>query len=231
MDIVPELLKDIKDNFNARVRDDKHIQRFLTRMRDKKARQIDTHDYAERLGEHLSAALQTFMTKSRLPDGKFYWNIADRTVRPMLNQNYELVNDAAIEVQCELDRRAGIGLKAIKGERPDERIKGILEKLCEEGREFEQALVYLGEPIINISEAFYDDHIKANAAFRTDAGMKATITRTVSPKCCDWCADLAGTYDYDRAPEDIYRRHEYCRCVVTYQSGRTRQDVWSKKLL
>lgn len=27
----------------------------------------------------------------------------------------------------------------------------------------------------------------------------------------------------------MYRRHDNCSCVVTYENGRTRQDVWSKK--
>ena len=30
-------------------------------------------------------------------------------------------------------------------------------------------------------------------------------------------------------PKDIYRRHEFCRCAVTYRSGRSSQNVWSKK--
>lgn len=28
---------------------------------------------------------------------------------------------------------------------------------------------------------------------------------------------------------DIFRRHDNCTCTVTYECGRQRQDVWSKK--
>lgn len=28
---------------------------------------------------------------------------------------------------------------------------------------------------------------------------------------------------------DIFRRHDNCTCSVTYECGRQRQDVWSKK--
>ena len=48
-------------------------------------------------------------------------------------------------------------------------------------------------------------------------------------ECCKWCSAIAGRYEYSEAPEDIYRRHDNCGCTVTYENGRTRQDVWSKK--
>ena len=97
-----------------------------------------------------------------------------------------------------------------------------------EGISLEDALIWLGEPIINNSEAFFDDFIDSNAKFRTEAGLKATITRIAEANCCPWCDSLAGTYEYGSAPDDIYRRHQYCRCTVTYQTGKKSQNVWSK---
>ena len=44
--------------------------------------------------------------------------------------------------------------------------------------------------------------------------------------------NLAGTYNYKEAPDDIYRRHDNCRCQVTYDpknDSRGVQDVWSKE--
>ena len=48
-------------------------------------------------------------------------------------------------------------------------------------------------------------------------------------KCCEWCTRMAGRYRYGEEPEDVYRRHDNCSCTVTYESGRQRQDVWSKR--
>ena len=98
-----------------------------------------------------------------------------------------------------------------------------------EGISLEDALIWLGEPIINNSEAFFDDFIDSNAKFRTEAGLKATITRIAEANCCPWCDSLAGTYEYGSAPDDIYRRHQYCRCTVTYQTEKKSQNVWSKR--
>ena len=101
--------------------------------------------------------------------------------------------------------------------------------MTEDGISLEEALIWLREPIINNCEAFFDDFIKENAKFRNDVGLKATLTRTAESNCCSWCAALAGIYEYGKAPDDIYRRHEFCRCTVTYQSGRKSQNVWSKR--
>lgn len=67
-------------------------------------------------------------------------------------------------------------------------------------------------------------------AFHAKAGLKPKITRVVVGDCCDWCRALAGTYTYGDEPEDIYRRHRYCRCRVEYSPGDgKRQDVWTKE--
>ena len=40
---------------------------------------------------------------------------------------------------------------------------------------------------------------------------------------------MAGRYEYYSEPKDVYRRHDNCGCSVTYENGRQRQDVWSKR--
>ena len=80
-----------------------------------------------------------------------------------------------------------------------------------------------------IARSFHDDYIEKNAAFRSSAGLKCYITRNAAAKCCEWCTRMAGRYRYGEEPQDVYRRHDNCSCTVTYESGRKRQDVWSKR--
>ena len=87
----------------------------------------------------------------------------------------------------------------------------------------------LGEPVSNLCHAFYDQYVEANVKFRSRAGMKEVIIRRQLGKCCKWCADLAGIYLADSAPKDIYRRHDNCRCMVTYKDEDGYTDAWSKK--
>lgn len=51
----------------------------------------------------------------------------------------------------------------------------------------------------------------------------------ISLQCCEWCTKIAGRYVYGEEPRDVFRRHDNCGCTVTYENGKQRQDVWSKK--
>lgn len=228
-DVVPVLNEKIQTSFQTNMMKDRRITQISNRIRDGTATFYDGHDYAERLGENLSKALRSNLNAETLPDGRLYYNIAQRTVTPALMENYELTNDVAEQIQSLLDAKQGIGLKSVKADFPKARIQGLIDKMTTEGISLQDALVWLGEPIINNSEAFFDDFIDSNAKFRNDAGLKATLTRTAESNCCSWCAALAGIYEYGNAPDDIYRRHEFCRCTVTYQSERKSQNVWSKR--
>lgn len=228
-DVVPVLNERIQTSFQSGVMKDRRIAQITKRIRDGTATMTDGHDYAERLGEHLSRALTSNLTAEALPDGKLYYNIAKRTITPALQNNYELTNEVAADIQKIIDKDAGIGLGTVKADFPEERVQGLIDMMTKEGISLEDALAWLDEPIINNSEAFFDDYVDANATFRNDVGLKATITREVAFNCCDWCAELAGTYDYDKAPPDIYKRHKYCRCIVTYKNERKAQNVWTKR--
>lgn len=82
---------------------------------------------------------------------------------------------------------------------------------------------------VNVIQSFFDNFLQSNAEMRASAGFKTTITRRAIGKCCDWCSGLCGTFDIDKAPADIYRRHENCTCMVTVHSEKGYTDAWSKK--
>ena len=228
-DIVPELNQMIEASFDGYVMRDRQLNHISNRIRDGTATLRDAHSYAERLGEDLSRALVNSLTPDRLPNGTLYYNIAQRTIIPGLQNNYNLVNDAAEIIQKSVDQKTGIGLGIVRADFPIERIKGLIDKITQEASPVEMVIRWLQEPIVNNSEAFADDFMRSNASFRSKAGLKATITRIADPKCCDWCAALEGTYEYGKEPKEVYARHEYCRCTVTYQSEKTSQNVWTKR--
>lgn len=95
---------------------------------------------------------------------------------------------------------------------------------------FEKFSRLLDSGVRNISQSFYDQYVEVNAKFRAKAGLKVTIVRESLGECCSWCSDLAGTYSYENAPDDIYARHRDCNCVVSTKTEKgTWQDAWSKK--
>lgn len=228
VDVVPQLNERITASFQKYMMRDRDVAAITNRIRDGTATQKDGHRYSQKVGENLSRALTENITENTLPDGRLYYNIALRTVVPHLQNNYELVNEINAAIQTEIDKAQKIGIKPVKADFPEERIKGLIDKMTAEKNTLDDSRAWLKEPIINNSEAFHDDYIKKNAAFRESLGLKAVIIREASSNCCDWCAALEGTYDYSTAPKEIYQRHEFCRCDVTFQTERKSQNVWSK---
>lgn len=82
--------------------------------------------------------------------------------------------------------------------------------------------------LTNASQSIVEDDIKETIEQRTKAGLKNKIIRVSSGYCCKWCDKLAGEYDADNAPDDIYRRHDNCTCVVLFKSEKGYENVHKK---
>lgn len=228
-DVVPALSKAIDSTFRTKMVGDKRIMRISRRIRDGTATLVDAHRYAQYTGENMSKALLVNLAEDNLPDGVLYFNIATRTVTPSLLTCHGLVNQISQQIQAIIDEQEAIGLKAIEAEFPEGRIKGLIDKMTSYDGDYAKSSAWLKEPIVNNVEAFFDDYIKANASFRQSTGLKTVITRDAEPNCCQWCAGLAGEYEYGKEPKEVYQRHEFCRCDVTYRSEKQNQNVWTKE--
>lgn len=228
-DVVPELNERIMTGFRTRMTRDSRVKQVAKRIANGSATLNDGHTYAAAVGENMSKAMKAAFTPEALPNGKLYYNIADRTVRPAMLESYNLVNDTAAEIQTIVDASTGIGMGAVRAEFPESRIDDLIGKICEDVDNIDNAMVWLTEPIVNNAEGFFDDYVDTNAEVRERSGLKAKITRTAEYNACAWCEDLEGSWDYGDQPDDVYRRHEYCRCSVTYTTEKAEQSVWSKR--
>ena len=81
----------------------------------------------------------------------------------------------------------------------------------------------------NMIKSQYDRNMKKGAATCASAGLKTYIIRDSGSGCCKWCDEVSGKFVYGSEPKDVYRRHDNCTCTVVYESGRGRQNVWSKQ--
>lgn len=215
-DIAPELYDRIVAEFERLVAADDE----LTALAHEASTYTEAHEYAIRLGEHLSEAFENILSSGVLPDGKMYYNIAERTVRPMLEGNRRMVNEVAAQVQRSLNDAAGIGIAPVAPRPNTDRVDGIINRLTN-ADVFDDVAWVLGESVVNFTQSCVDDYVQANAEFHASAGLSPKITRITAGHCCDWCASLAGKYDYDYSvmPKDIFRRHRFCRCLVVYDPG------------
>ena len=229
-DIVPELLDKIQQKFTRDFNNNSNIKNIYTKINNGTATHIDVHKFAIETGKTLAGSFNQYITIESLPDGRMYYNIAERILNPTLGNNYELIDKALETVQTNLNKKAGFGLRGIRTPLNQDRIDGFIERLSLE-ENFEDVKWILDEPVINFSQSIVDDGIANNVDFHAKSGLTPTVTRIVTGhKPCAWCRGLAGTYEYPDVPEDVYRRHDNCRCLVEYDPGNNKkQDVWTKQ--
>lgn len=225
-DVAPELLEQIKQAIDRRA----SVSRVINDLPSKsRLSQKDIHRYAEEVGKILSESYLEVLTERNLPNGTLYRNIAERILSQTLRDAHGEVMSFAEIVQTAIDEANELGISSVMPDFPDDRVRGLIDKASNPLATIEEQRRWLGEPVINNTESFADDFIQANAQTRARMGLKTTITRIVAPGCCEWCDRLGGVYEYGEEPKEVYQRHEYCRCMVTFQSDRTSQNVWSKR--
>lgn len=128
-DVAPKLYNEILKDFERRLSSDGFIKSFKRKIEDKTATAEQVSTYARRLGEHGSEALCKYLIEDNLPDGKLYWNIAERTIKPLAEEIHKLVGEAAVAVQLIDDEKSGIGLKPRVPTFPEERFNALINKV------------------------------------------------------------------------------------------------------
>lgn len=232
LDAVAKLRDEIAAAFSENLRKDAFIQDFLEKAKQKNGAltQEDVQKFSERLGEATSKALLDTVGADVLTNEELKREVTSRLVRPMLEQNFDNIQAEANRVQKTIDESDGIGLNGVNAAFPEDRAAGLVDKVNDSGS-VEEAQSYLGEPVVNFHMHGYDSWVQANAKFRADAGMESKIIRRGHFGMCAWCAALAGAFEYggDDMPKDVFRRHQYCKCVVLFTSERGKvRDVHSK---
>ena len=128
-DIVPDLYEKIQREFKKNMKGSSLIKSF--QRKGSKATPKEVSLYAAELGRCVSEALTACLTEDALPDGKLYWNIAQRTIVPLLKEAYELVMEAAETVQRQQDEKLGIRIQPVRPEFPQDRVDDFINKLIE----------------------------------------------------------------------------------------------------
>lgn len=204
--------------YNDRFYSDPLIRSLYRRVADGNATYAEVQTFAQRASVICSEVLMDYAPEADFAE----W--ARELVTPSLTQMHGLIDDVAQQVQTHLNRVAELGIKAQSVPVDAERIGGIASAL-EAAEDTAQAESMLRRTSENYARHVGDEAVRRNAAFQSRAGLKPTIRRTSAAKCCAWCAEVAGTYDYadvSQQGDNVWRRHLDCRCLITYIApGRT----------
>ena len=185
-DIAPKLLEEIQSDFEREVKNSAKVKRITDKIKKGTATYEDVDEYAVEIGEILSNVYGRHISSEVLPDGKMYYNIAERVVYGTLEWMYERISNAAEQVQDTLNRKAGIGIKAIKTPMNSNRVMGIVNKVVA-AKTFDDVSFMLGEPVINFAQSIVTENIKSNVDFHGQAGLSPTICllyTSPSPRDC-----------------------------------------------
>jgi hypothetical protein len=147
----------------------------------------------------------------------------------LLRDRYTDINSLCDAVQKALDQANGLHLKPQRAPFEEARAHKIGHSTADQTVPEKTQQRRSRSATETMTRSMHDDRMQAEAKFRSRAGLKCYITRKTDGKCCAWCSAMAGRYEYYSEPKDVYRRHDNCGCSVTYENGRQRQDVWSKR--
>ena len=212
----------VREEVQQRIEQDPELIRLRKKIESGKATYADTAAYSNRagklLGEVFSRRLPEIPLEEREP-----------LCVELLHDRYIDINAAVDTAQRYMDDALGIHIAPQHAPFDSERGHQIGSSLRDLSKPVETLQRRSRAATETATKAMHDDRMKAESKFRHRAGLDCRITRVAVNGCCPWCSKVAGRYVYGEEPDDIYRRHDNCDCTVTFENGRKRQDVWSKR--
>ena len=144
------------------------IARLYAKVRDGTSTYQEVNEFAIETGDILAKAFANNLSSEILPDGKMYFNIAERILEPTLTNNYDLVVDVVKQVQTDINKKAGIGIKAQIPKLNKDRIRGFVNRVSS-SEKYDEVAWILEEPVRLFSQSIVDDAIQINAEFQYNA--------------------------------------------------------------
>lgn len=209
--------EDIKKAFRKAVDSDPDVRKLYAELQDAPTYGV-AMKLANKIGEDLGKVLVKYAPELSVDD----LELAD-ILPKALGLDHAQVSAACKQVQESMNKKAGLGIKYKEPQFNMDKALGLADEIrgiTDEG-ELSQALV---ERVANFSAGVVDDSIYENAGVLARAGVKITLIRTAEANCCDWCEEVAGTYDYFEVKDkgnDVWRRHLGCKCEIDIDNGET----------
>lgn len=215
-------LQSVLWDVKQRIENDKKLSKLRQKVNSGKATYADTAAYSTHVGNLLGDTFAQHIL-SVSPE------LREALTVELLHDRYMDINAIIDRVQKSMDEAQGLHLAPQHSPFYDDRAHQIGSALADPTVPDETIKRRARAAAATATKAMHDDRMKSEAKFRSRAGLKCFITRKAVSGCCAWCTAMAGRFEYGEEPDDIYRRHDNCDCTVTFENGRKRQDVWSKR--
>lgn len=235
-ELAEELLKQLLEAFEDEFTNDKKLNKLYELINSGKGDYQKSFEFATETGNVLADVFGKIITRDALETSYLPREIAELIISPMLQQNYRIVSNICEMVQTALNKKANIGLKAVVPAEDYDRENGIVSEV-NNYTNLQQQVQHLQSSSRNYTQSVNDNWVRTNADQQYKYGLSPKIIRTAVGGCCEWCQEVADTYDYQQVKNtgnDVFRRHKNCDCLVVYDpadGSKTYQNVWSKQLI
>jgi hypothetical protein len=148
-------------------------------------------------------------------------SFSEEALTNYLVAGHGLVAMSAEAAQTNLNNAAKIGLKPKLTKTPNAKIAKAVATV---GAAEPEAVTSICENVLpTLMLEMVDDIQRYNADFQQKSGLHPIIRRTWSgsypshdTRHTDNCEQMAGEWEYGDRPDDVFWRHEGCRCTVEY---------------
>lgn len=213
----PLTYEDIKEPFLRALNLDRRASYLIAEIEAGRGTYDMASEYAARVGENLAKVLRRHAPVESIAE----WDL-ENLIPQSLGLDQSIVVYACEQVQTAMNADAGIGIRYQVPQFDRNRAYGLITEL-RDNPEFTNIERSFYDQLVNFSQNIVDDSIRDNAALLARAGIKSMVIRTAEAGACPWCDEVAGVYDYNdvRARgEDVWRRHENCRCTINFVTER-----------
>lgn len=219
--------EDIRQEFIDLVNSDKVVSDLYKKIRDGDATYATVNKLAARVGDDLGKILMRYAPTQNIDE----WDLDD-LIPGSLGLDHNIVTTACKQVQEKMNKDAGLGIKPKEPKFNWDRTQGIIDELRKHPDTFEDIEKSFLDQLANFSQSVVSDAIRDNMQLMARAGIKTQVIRQAEFKACQWCRDIAGVYDYAQVKDtgnDVWRRHENCRCTIDYLSERN-SSLYSERV-
>ena len=209
--------EDIKPLFLAELQADTRAMELWAMIEDGSATYSIASEYAAHVGDALARVLRMNAPLEDISE----WDIED-LIPKSLGLDHEMVTGACQKVQEALNADAGLGVRFQAPIFDTDRAYGIVAEL-RDNPEFVNIQDTFYDQLVNFSQNVVDESIRDNARVLRSAGIESKVIRVAEFGACAWCKAVAGTFDYDDVKatgNDVWRRHENCRCTIDFITER-----------
>ena len=208
---------DIREPLIEAIRNDRKARQLYELIQSGAGTYNTASEYAIRVGECLAKILRQNAPFESIAE----WDL-ENLIPQSLGLDHKYVEQACEQVQLTLNADAGLGINYVPPMFAGNRAYGIVAEL-RNNPEFVNIERTFYDQIVNFSQNVVDESIRVNANVLSNAGVQSKIVRHPEVGACAWCRAVAGTYEYAdvrRARNDVWRRHENCRCTIDFITER-----------